>query len=372
MRHRNQQRKASSVGDDNMANLTSLGRTRNRDDDDNDDAPVEPLCRFYVLHKGNCHFGSECTYSHDLPDGMKWEEAKMLVPCPFYARGDCRYGEYCQLRHDPNDLIAMPCANASELPARASDNSKELAITCDDEVEETEEALTCGICLEDLPNGGDDYRRKRRKFGLLSCCDHSFCIDCLMEWRQEGSQDASDRRCCPTCRKHSDYVVPSRLFPSSPNHKARIVQDYKDKLSVIPCRRFQQTQELGSCRFGSDCFYAHIDENGEDMKALDKSMEELARERQRFQEERRRREQQDFRTSLLGATESTMEDIDLLLSFLRLLDLYGYQGVREIYWSDDEDEADDIGDEIDGHHDRTFRFEEDHFDLDDTDFENVD
>jgi len=353
MGRRHEQRKSPAASGGNsgadITRLTPLGRTRYQQNEEDN----RPLCRFFVLHKGTCCFGSQCAYSHTLPAGMDWEEAKTHVPCPFFARGACRYGEYCQLRHDPNDLVVKSCA-ATPAPSSAAAVAAPSS-SVEEEEEEEEIIVTCGICLEDMHCGGD-----KNKFGLLSCCDHSFCFDCLMEWRKEGSQDASDRRCCPTCRKHSDYVVASRVFPSSEQQKAQIVQEYKNRLAVIPCRRYQQTQELGSCRFGSDCFYAHLDENGVDVKELDMSMEALSQARQ----ERRRRHHRDIRTSLLGAAESTMEDIEVLLSFLRLLDLYGYQGVREIYWSDDEDDDD--------YHDRVFPLEDLGSGVNREDFENVD
>lgn len=322
--------------------LTSLDQARSAETETD-----RPLCRFFVLQKGRCRHGSECSYSHSIPDGMSWEEAKQLVPCPFFARGDCRYAEFCQLRHDPRDLLTATTTMTAtaKQPCTIATLSSECVTTVEkdspaDHVDE--KMVICGICLEDFTN--DDTQRRwnaRGRFGLLSCCNHTFCFDCLMQWRKEGSQEALERRSCPTCRKHSDYVVPSRTFPSSEEQKEIIVKEYKDKLAGIPCRRFQQTQRLGSCPFGSDCFYAHLDENGNDVKALDSTMQELSRERERLQETRRRRRQRDARMSFLGVVESNMEDIDVLMSFLRLFHVYGYQGSHEIYRSDDDHDDDD-------------------------------
>eukprot|EP00584_Thalassiosira_punctigera_P024928 CAMPEP_0172557356 /NCGR_PEP_ID=MMETSP1067-20121228/72796_1 /TAXON_ID=265564 ORGANISM="Thalassiosira punctigera, Strain Tpunct2005C2" /NCGR_SAMPLE_ID=MMETSP1067 /ASSEMBLY_ACC=CAM_ASM_000444 /LENGTH=248 /DNA_ID=CAMNT_0013346417 /DNA_START=177 /DNA_END=923 /DNA_ORIENTATION=+ len=167
-------------------------------------------------------------------------EALKTIPCPFFATGSCRYGEYCELKHD--------------------------------EVKENDDAV-CGICLENVPS-------LKRNFGILSCCLHTFCHSCLMEWRTEGSNEVTSRRVCPTCRKTSDFVVPSLVMPANDEERDQILQNYKTKLSTIPCKNFEVGQ-LGSCSFGSDCFYAHLDRKGKDIKQRDKTMNQLYEERQR-------------------------------------------------------------------------------------------
>ena len=100
----------------------------------------------------------------------------------------------------------------------------------------------------------------------------------LMEWRTEGSEEVTCRRMCPTCRKASDYVVPSTYIPSNDKEKAELLGNHKNKLAKIRCRNFAG---LGTCLFGSDCFYAHLDEKGNDIKSFDKTMQELYEERKR-------------------------------------------------------------------------------------------
>lgn len=150
--------------------------------------PVKPssqrlLCRFY-FHSGHCRNGDACRFSHDA-NGMTREEALQSIPCPYFARGSCRYGERCELKHDDAVKDAV-----------------------------------CGICLEHVPS-------MRRNFGVLSCCLHTFCYGCLMEWRTEGSKEVTSRRVCPTCRKSSDYVVPSSVMPTCVEERDRMLQNYK-------------------------------------------------------------------------------------------------------------------------------------------------
>ena len=100
-----------------------------------------------------------------------------------------------------------------------------------------------------------------------------------MEWRTEGSDEVISRRFCPTCRQQSDYVVPSTFMPNSKEEKEQLLCTYKDRLSKIPCNKWNG--ELGSCPFGKDCFYQHLDHCGTDIKSQDKTMHQLYEQRQR-------------------------------------------------------------------------------------------
>jgi E3 ubiquitin-protein ligase makorin len=106
-----------------------------------------------------------------------------------------------------------------------------------------------------------------------------------MEWRKEGSIDVASRRVCPTCRKSSDYVVPSNYMPANETEKERLLREYQVRCSAIPCKNFELGR-LGSCPFGSDCFYAHASRSGNDIKARDKSMQQLYEMRQRDRDDR--------------------------------------------------------------------------------------
>ncbi|KAL7548928.1 hypothetical protein ACHAWF_012196 [Thalassiosira exigua] len=212
--------------------------------------PRPRLCRFF-FQNGCCRNGDACRFSHDA-DGLTREEALKTIPCPYFAAGTCRFGEHCMLSHGEDVGRGKPGGG-------------------DDDA-------VCGICLESVRSLG-------RSFGVLSCCDHVYCFECLMEWRTEGSSEVTSRRFCPTCRKASDYVVPSAYMPANEEEKERMLQSYKDKLSAVPCKHFDGT--LGSCSFGSNCFYAHLNSRGEDTKSRDKTMQQLYEERQRQRDDRR-------------------------------------------------------------------------------------
>lgn len=214
----------------------------------------KPLCRFFALH-GNCRYGDNCAFSHDLESGNE-------AVCPFFLKGTCRYGDACRLSHS--------------LPSTAAGDIMD---------------LTCGICLE-VP----------QKFGLLSGCDHVFCFSCLMEWRK--SQTCSEQiKNCPTCRNHSSHVIPSTTFYKSEQGKEEFVDSYKARLGAIPCKHFKSGR-LGSCPFGKDCFYQHLSQSGRDIKHLDRSAQEI------FAEKERSRQQSD--------DSSNVETLEAFLRLMHL------------------------------------------------------
>ena len=145
------------------------------------------------------------------------------------------------------------------------------AAAADDDDDDDDRARVCGICFE-----------PPRSFGILSCCDHAFCHACIMGWRRRGSSDVESRRVCPTCRRTSDYVVPSSRAPPPADDSERelLLRNYRARRIATPCKNFV-LGVTGSCPFGRDCFYAHSDGNGNDVKAGDRSMQELYEMRRR-------------------------------------------------------------------------------------------
>lgn len=324
------------------------------------DLPLDPsLCRHFAL-RGTCRFRNNCHYSHILPDDCAdWNEACQRIPCPHYIKGICRYRSMCRLAHvsgsvkhhlpqckkppepldvDPEDLDCKRPAAVSS--SSLSDSSIEYSGTYAPAGSISEE-LICGICLEPLGqtrNNKGEIKHNRKKFGLLSSCDHIFCIQCLRTWRYQQKKgtlhvgddppadDAagSDRvRACPACRQPSDFIVPSDRFCVG-EEKEQVVASYQARLSCTPCKRFNG--KLGSCPFGSDCFYAHWNsQTGEDMKEHDKSKQQLWQERaakQRVQAERRRMQlrRHIFPGLSNGDMQQVMESFLYLTSLEALLD----------------------------------------------------
>ena len=115
--------------------------------------------------------------------------------------------------------------------------------------------MECGICLSSVVD-------QRRQFGLLTGCNHVFCMKCMREWRGDyATSIARTARTCPVCRQHSHAVVPCDYFPESDEAKADVYRHYRLRLSEVPCKKFDWGK--GVCPHGSSCWYSHRLKNGE-------------------------------------------------------------------------------------------------------------
>lgn len=116
----------------------------------------------------------------------------------------------------------------------------------------------CGVCLEDVV-------KARKRFALLTYCQHAFCVDCIGEWRKTFGKDGRKMgRTCPLCRKWSDFAVKSFYWVTR-DEKNAAVKTYLDQCAKLACKRFggrNRYQERPGCKFGNDCFYQHITADG--------------------------------------------------------------------------------------------------------------
>jgi E3 ubiquitin-protein ligase makorin len=147
-----------------------------------------------------------------------------LEVCPYYLEQRCRYGDKCWLYHPPQEKTEIP-------------GDKE-----------------CGICLLKV-------RENNREYGLLMGCTHSFCLNCIKEWRGQLNIPKEVSRSCPICRTPSFYVIPSAFFAENYQEKVALADDYKKRMSAVPCKYFNYGE--GTCPFSSSCFYDHRYKNGE-------------------------------------------------------------------------------------------------------------
>eukprot|EP00039_Didymoeca_costata_P005514 m.82137 g.82137 ORF g.82137 m.82137 type:complete len:315 (-) comp12855_c0_seq1:2779-3723(-) len=275
-------------------------------------------CKYFA--QGCCARGNSCYYAHTL-------DAKRDNVCKFYIAGNCAYGKACRYDHvrqkkQPNP-VTVPAprptqpiqaqveekrklklvpfreetseaiANTSEAPAsqRLDGVLYSTAIKPEDgESEETHaenvtyvitnppnapkvaidlsskqkidasRGVSCSICLEnvlELANLSD------RRFGILPNCNHAFCLGCIRNWRRTSGQGKEVRK-CPTCRVESYFVVPSAYWVTDEEEKTQLVNAYRDESKKIDCKHFNFGD--GNCPFGSSCFYAHRDKDGEEVR----------------------------------------------------------------------------------------------------------
>ncbi|KQK18474.1 E3 ubiquitin-protein ligase makorin isoform X1 [Brachypodium distachyon] len=206
-------------------------------------------------------------------DGIDWssnrtvqnQTSKKLADmpiCSFAAAGNCPYEEECPSMH--GDLCTT-CGKMCLHPYRPDEREEHMKL-CEKNHKRIEalkrsQEIECSVCLDRVlskPTAAE------RKFGLLSECDHPFCISCIRNWRGNSPTSGMDvnsaLRACPICRKLSYYVIPSVLWYFSKEEKMEIIDNYKSKLKSIDCKYFDFG--TGTCPFGTSCFYKHAYRDG--------------------------------------------------------------------------------------------------------------
>ncbi|KAG0600359.1 hypothetical protein M758_11G027200 [Ceratodon purpureus] len=182
--------------------------------------------------------------------------------CAFAQAGNCPHGESC--RHIHGDLCPT-CGKHCLHPHRPLERENH-KLQCERNKKNLEALLKsqdieCSVCLERVHS---KPTVSERKFGLMSGCDHPFCVGCIRGWRSGSHAPGMDIntvvRACPVCRVPTHYVVPSVVWYFSPEEKEDIVNGYKNKLSEIDCRHFDLGN--GVCPFGTSCFYKHAFKDG--------------------------------------------------------------------------------------------------------------
>ncbi|XWS77426.1 hypothetical protein CRYUN_Cryun01aG0260700 [Craigia yunnanensis] len=198
----------------------------------------------------------------DLSDNGDIMEPRSVNPvegsiCSFAAAGNCSRGEKCPHIHED---MCPTCGKHCLHPFRPEKREEHIKM-CEKKQKHLEalkhsQEIECSVCLDRVlskPTAAE------RKFGLLSECDHPFCISCIRNWRSSSPSSGMDvntaLRACPICRKLSYFVIPSVIWYCTPEEKQEIIDSYKAKLRSIDCKHFNFGN--GNCPFGTSCFYKH-------------------------------------------------------------------------------------------------------------------
>jgi len=151
------------------------------------------VCRMFVL-TNRCKFATNCMFLH-----TRDPEIIRMTICKYGA--DCR-NIHCQFGHE----VEMNVQN------------EENGVTDDN----------CGICWENI------YTSKKR-FGLLSNCDHKFCIACVRKHRQNDQLPKINRNKCPLCRVSSFGYCSSKFFLTGIDKQNEFDKCVKNR-AKIKCR----------------------------------------------------------------------------------------------------------------------------------------
>lgn len=176
--------------------------------------------------------------------------------CPYAeATGICRkrnctylHGDICELcnraaLHPNNEELRKKHTNAC---VKQHEVDMELSFAI-----QRSKDKSCGVCFEVIMEKTSGEQR----FGILSNCNHCFCLSCIRKWRQAKQFDNKIIRACPECRVTSDFVCPSMYWVDTKEEKEKLIMDYKSALSIKDCKYFNKGR--GKCPFGNKCFYLH-------------------------------------------------------------------------------------------------------------------
>jgi hypothetical protein len=227
------------------------------------------LCKYF--NTTGCCFGDECRYIHSFPPSSSMDPERSASrprnsqrrTCNFFRSGCCRFGDRCHNLHSYDDIIDQPFIvtgesnemkkmSGKEINEKKISGEKLLNKSSEDEdlnlihgdeksCDKNEEIdiPTCGICFETAIDS----------FGLLIGCDHAFCIECISLWRKEANLNCSRaeieaKRGCPTCREHSDFVIPSNVYLTG-SSKENLVRERLRRRELTPCRDWESKK---SCK----------------------------------------------------------------------------------------------------------------------------
>ncbi|XP_048205757.1 E3 ubiquitin-protein ligase makorin-1-like [Perognathus longimembris pacificus] len=188
------------------------------------------------------------------------ESKKQL--CPYAAVGECRYGENCVYLHGdacdmcgPQVLHPMDAAQRSQhrkscIEAHEKDMELSFAV-------QRSKDMVCGVCMEVVYEKANP---RERRFGILSNCSHTYCLQCIRKWRSAKQFESKIIKSCPECRITSNFVIPSEYWVEEKEEKKKLIQKYKEAMSSKACRYFDEGR--GGCLFGGNCFYKHAYPDG--------------------------------------------------------------------------------------------------------------
>ncbi|NXF06137.1 MKRN2 ligase, partial [Smithornis capensis] len=187
----------------------------------------EQLCPYAAAGPGPCPFGERCPYLH----GLVCDICGLRVLHPFDQEQRKAHEMMCMatFEHDMEKAFAFQASQ--------------------DKV--------CSICMEvvyEKPSASE------RRFGILSNCNHTYCLSCIRQWRCAKQFENPIIKSCPECRVISEFVIPSVYWVEEQEKKNELIEAFKQGVGKKPCKYFEQGK--GTCPFGGKCLYLHAYPDG--------------------------------------------------------------------------------------------------------------
>lgn len=196
----------------------------------------------------------------EFDEGGPYPDGQQM--CPYAAAGTCHYGESCLYLHGelceicdlqvlhPFDQEQRKAHEKMCMAAFEHDMEKAFAF-------QASQDKVCSICMEVV------YEKalpSERRFGILSNCNHTYCLACIRQWRCAKQFENPIIKSCPECRVVSEFVIPSSYWVEDQSKKDELIEAFKQGMGKKACKYFEQGK--GTCPFGGKCLYLHAYPDG--------------------------------------------------------------------------------------------------------------
>ncbi|NXH31634.1 MKRN2 ligase, partial [Myiagra hebetior] len=182
--------------------------------------------------------------------------------CPYAAAGTCHFGERCLYLHgELCEICGLQVLHPFDQEQRKAHEMMCMA-TFEHDMErafafQASQDKVCSICMEvvyEKPSASE------RRFGILSNCNHTYCLSCIRQWRCAKQFENPIIKSCPECRVISEFVIPSVYWVEEQEKKNELIEAFKQGVGKKPCKYFEQGK--GTCPFGGKCLYLHAYPDG--------------------------------------------------------------------------------------------------------------
>ncbi|KAK2534416.1 Mkrn2 [Columba guinea] len=210
--------------------------------------------------KPHSYLEAICSGLEEPVAGGSGAEGEQL--CPYAAAGTCHFGDRCLYLHgDVCEICGLQVLHPFDQEQRKAHEMMCMA-TFEHDMEkafafQASQDKVCSICMEvvyEKPSASE------RRFGILSNCNHTYCLSCIRQWRCAKQFENPIIKSCPECRVISEFVIPSAYWVEDQEKKNELIEAFKQGVGKKPCKYFEQGK--GTCPFGGKCLYLHAYPDG--------------------------------------------------------------------------------------------------------------
>ncbi|XP_053544991.1 E3 ubiquitin-protein ligase makorin-2 isoform X1 [Bombina bombina] len=187
------------------------------------DPPVSPL-----EAKPHSYLEAICTGLEEVEAGSSYVNNSQLL-CPYAAAGACNFGESCEYLHgEVCEICGLQVLHPYDQDQRQT-HEKLCMASFEHEMEkafafQASQEKVCSICMEIVY---EKPSTSERRFGILSNCNHTYCLTCIRQWRCVKQFENPVIKSCPECRVVSEFVIPSVYWVEDQSKKNELIEAFK-------------------------------------------------------------------------------------------------------------------------------------------------